>query len=74
MNAGVKGHLNGLVKEISSLIGHAKPASVITSCWTKNSEDVDVALKVLGAVSYTARQQFTRVPPDGVCVRVQRNR
>lgn len=58
MNESIKGHLNGLVKEISSLIGHSKPATASpTTCWTKNSEDVDVALKVLGAVSSTAALQ-----------------
>lgn len=49
-----KGHLEGLRKEIEGLIAHSKPVSEhvsATTCWSKNSEDVDVALQVIGAVS-----------------------
>lgn len=52
MKAAIKAHLDGLCEEISSLIENSKPGgkSAIAS-WTKNSDEIDVALKVIGAVS-----------------------
>lgn len=53
MKAVVKGHLDGLGKEISSLIEKSKPGSeTALASWTKNSDEIDVALKVIGAVSF----------------------
>lgn len=49
-----KDHLEGLRSEIDALLGHAKPATKSTSqttCWSTNSEDVNVALAVIWAVS-----------------------
>lgn len=54
LNGAVKVHLEGLGKEIDTLIGHSKHGKGDTyspTCWSKNSEDVDVALRVIGAVS-----------------------
>lgn len=52
MKAVVKGHLDGLAKELSSLIENSKPGSeTALASWTKNSDDIDVALQVIGAVS-----------------------
>lgn len=52
MKAAVKGHLDGLGKEIGTLIENSKPGSeAALASWSKNSVDIDVALKVLGAVS-----------------------
>lgn len=52
MKGVVKGHLDGLGKELSSLIENSKPGGeTALSSWTKNSNDIDVALKVIEAVS-----------------------
>lgn len=58
MKAAVKGHLDDLGKEIGSLIENSKPGSgAVLASWTKNSDDIDVALKVIGAVSYYVHQK-----------------
>lgn len=49
----VKGHLEGLVSEIATLAGHARPPttrSTQSTCWSTNTEEVNVALTVIKAV------------------------
>lgn len=48
-----KGHLEGLVCEITSLAEHSRPPTTHSSqstCWSTNTEDVNVALTVIKAV------------------------
>eukprot|EP00903_Cladosiphon_okamuranus_P019922 g18309.t1 len=62
MKAAVKGHLNGLGKEIGTLIENSKPGSeAALASWSKNSDDIDVALKVLGAASQSIHDGVTRL-------------
>ncbi|CBJ29519.1 conserved unknown protein [Ectocarpus siliculosus] len=64
LNGAVKGHLEGLGKEIDTLIGHSKHGKGDTfspTCWSKNSEDVDVALRVIGAASQSIHDGVTRL-------------
>ncbi|CAM9411174.1 unnamed protein product [Hapterophycus canaliculatus] len=56
-------HLESLRKEIEALIVHSNPVSKqvsATTCWGKNSEDVNVALQVIGAASQSIHDGVTR--------------
>lgn len=53
LDSTAKTHLKELAQEIASLGVHANPdhPDKPATCWTKNDEEVDVALTVLRAVS-----------------------
>lgn len=53
LKGSAKTHLQGLASEIDSLVGHAQPVprGSAPTCWAKNTEDVNIALTVLRAVS-----------------------
>lgn len=55
-----KTHLKDLASEITTLIGHARPAGkgLPMNCWSTNSEDINVALTVLQAVSLSTIERL----------------